>query len=135
MPFRHFRHWTKKVADFTRSRPPQSDDDFLRACNLPPHPHAAHIALTVRRVFAEEGSVDPAYIHATDRYPEDLSILPSWDSIDLLDILFRLERDLHRKLPRTLFPTSVGRTVFPTHFRVDQFIHRLLDACQTQATP
>lgn len=119
MALRHFRHWTEKVADFTRGRVPQADDAFIAACHLPPQPDARRISLVVRRVFAEEGSVDPAFIYAEDRYPEDLGILPSWDSIDMLDIIFRLEKQLNVKIGR----------VMPTRFTVREFIHRLLEVC------
>lgn len=124
MSLKHFRHWTKKVADFTRGRASQADGAFIADCDLPRNADAERIALVVRRLFAEEGSVDPQFIYASDRYPEDLGILPSWDSIDMLDIVFRLEKQLNLK---------IGRGALPMRFTVREFVHRLLEVCGESA--
>ena len=57
------------------------------------------VALVVRQVFAEEGSVDSKFIYPTDRYPEDLEILPSWDSLDYVDLIMRIEEKLDIRIP------------------------------------
>lgn len=118
MWLRHFRHWTTKVAEFTAGRTPQPDDEFLAACSLPPGDKSVRMALAVRKVFGEEGSVDPRFILASDRFPEDLSILPFWDSIDLLDLVFKLEQELHIKITMNTLP-------YP-RFTVREFVHGLL---------
>src|SRR5688572_23201458 len=94
MSLRLFRHWTTRVAEFTHGRAPQPDAAFVADCHLPALPEAERVALIVRAVVAEEGSVDPQFIFANDRYPEDLEILPSWDSPDWLDFIMRLEEKL-----------------------------------------
>ena len=82
------------MAEFTNGRTPQPDTSFLADCQLPALADAERVALIVRALVAEEGSVDPRFIFATDRYPEDLEILPSWDSPDWLDFIMRLEEKL-----------------------------------------
>src|SRR5262245_16814247 len=94
MSLRLFRHWTTRVAEFTQGRTPQPGAAFPADCQLPVLPDAERVALIVRAVVAEEGSVDPQFILAGDRYPEDLEILPSWDSPDWLDFIMRLEQKL-----------------------------------------
>ena len=94
MSLRLFRHWTTRVAEFTQGRTPQPDAAFVADCQLPAVPDAERVALIVREIIAEEGSVDPHFIFASDRYPEDLEILPSWDSPDWLDFIMRLEKKL-----------------------------------------
>jgi hypothetical protein len=109
---RLFQHWTTRVAEFTQGRTPQADAEFLTDCKLPAAPHAQRVALIVRAVVAEEGSVDPRFILASDRYPEDLEILPSWDSPDWLDFILRWRRNSTFASPiamRTNCTWSVGR--------------------------
>ena len=116
---RHFRHWTKKVADFTAGRVPEADDGFLADCDLPPGAEAVRVALAVRKVFGEVGSVDPKFIRPTDRFPDELGVLPGWDSIDMLDVVFRLEKELNVKVWRN--------PVLPVErFTVRDFVHSLL---------
>src|SRR5881227_1559115 len=98
MPLRLFRHWTTRVAEFTQGRIPQPDIAFVADCQLPAVPDAEPVALVVRAVVAEEGSVDPQFIFASDRYPEDLEILPSWDSPHWLDFIMRLEEKLNIRI-------------------------------------
>jgi len=79
------------------------------------------VALAVRRVVAKLGKVDPALIRATfpslattrrtklgkvdpaliraaDRWPDDLGILPFWDSIDFLHFVLSMELELKCKI-------------------------------------
>jgi acyl carrier protein len=114
---RHFRHWTKKVAEFTAGRTPQSDEVFLVGCELPTDPDATRCALAVRKVFAEEGSVDSTFIFATDRFPEDLGILPFWDSIDRIDVALHLEKELGVKILHYNLPQQ---------FTVREYTHALI---------
>jgi acyl carrier protein len=47
---------------------------------------------------AEAGSVDPQFVFASDRYPEDLEVLPAWDSPDWVDLIMRLEEKLNIRI-------------------------------------
>ncbi len=93
--------WWKTAAemaeDFARKREPYPDDDFVRDCELPDTPEAQRVCLAVRRSVASYGMVDPLFIRASDRFPEDLRELSGWDSIDLLAWVFELERELGKK--------------------------------------
>jgi len=122
----HFRTGTNKVAEFTEGRRPQADGEFLAACDLPADSRATRYALAVRKVFAEEGSVDPQFILAADRFPEELGVLPFWDSIDMLDLVFRLEKELRVKIPGNPFPRK---------FSVRQFIHCLISSVPPDSPP
>src|SRR5262249_61076713 len=65
---------------------------------LPAGLEATHAALAVRRAVANLGSVDPGFIRAEDVYPDQLGVLPFWDSIDWLAFLFELEEQLGTKI-------------------------------------
>ena len=129
MSLRPFKHWTIRVAEFTQGRTPRSDDAFLADCGLPDDPDARRIALVVREIFAEEGSVDPKFIYAADRYPEDLEILPSWDSLDHLALIMRIEKKSDIRIP----DRDVGNLCQP-RFTVGEFIAVLVASCHRRRT-
>jgi len=83
---------------------------------------AKRVALIVRQVIAEEGSVDPRFIYATDRYPEELSVLPSWDSIDWIDFIMRLEEKLNMHIP-----DRDAERLITSRFNVEQMIDRIVE--------
>jgi hypothetical protein len=98
MIFRYLR-WLfpsaeQKVAFFCKDRAPQSDEQFLAECHLPADPEADRVALAVRRAVANMGSIDPTFIRADDVYPDQLAMLPFWDSIDMMAYLWELEEQL-----------------------------------------
>ena len=124
MSLRLFRHWTTRVADFTQGRAPQPDAPFVADCQLPTLPDAERVALVVRAVVAEEGSVDPQFIFASDRYPEDLEILPSWDSPDWLDFIMRLEE----KLAIRISDRDAERLYMP-RWTVRELVQRVVSVC------
>jgi acyl carrier protein len=125
MSLRLFQHWTTRVAEFTKGRTPQSDDVFVAECGLPDDPEARRVAIGVRQVFAEEGSVNPQFIFATDRYPEDLEILPSWDSLDTVDLLMRVEEKLNIRIP-----DSDAERLFQLRFTVREFVAGMVAYCE-----
>jgi acyl carrier protein len=88
-----------KVADFTKVRERQSDQEFLRDLNIGNDPPAREVALAVRRAVAIVGQVDPLYIRADDRELHELSVLPLWDSMDWMQLLVALEEELSMKIP------------------------------------
>jgi acyl carrier protein len=124
MSLRLFQHWTTRVAEFTQGRKPQSDDAFIAECGLPDDPEARRVAVGVRQVFGEEGSVDPQLIFATDRYPEDLEILPSWDSLDTVDLLMRIEEKLNIRIP-----DRDAERLFQRRFTVREFVAGMVAYC------
>ena len=125
MSLRLFQHWTTRVAEFTKGRTPESDDAFLAACGLPDNAETRRIAIGVRDVFGEEGSVDPKFIFATDRYPEDLEILPSWDSLDTVDLLMRIEEKLDIRIP-----DRDADQLFRLRFTVREFVATMVAYCE-----
>jgi acyl carrier protein len=62
----------------------------------------ARTAVAVRRAVAGVGLVDPAFIFASDRFPDDLDVLPLWDSMDFLDLTLRLEKELDVEIPNRI---------------------------------
>src|SRR5947209_2219558 len=88
----------RKVAAFCEGRSGQPDDEFIAGCGLPPEPEAARVALAVRRAVAVIGSVDPRFIRADDVYPDQLGVLPLWDSMDWMAFTWELEKQLGTRL-------------------------------------
>lgn len=85
---------------FKANRTPQPDQEFVARCGFDPGGTSAVLALTVRRVIGECGSLEPTYIRDDDRWPEDLGKLDFWDSIDLLHFIFSVERAVGKKFRR-----------------------------------
>jgi hypothetical protein len=86
------------VDDFREGRTRQADEEFLRECGVEPGTEAARIALGVRRAVAGVGLVDPLFVTCNDSYPGTLEVLPLWDSMDWLCLVFELERELGQSL-------------------------------------
>lgn len=95
--WRIFKTAHGKVETFRKGRVRQTDDDFLVQCGLSKSEWRED-ALAVRRAVAHLGLIDPLLIHASDRFPEDLSELPVWDSMDWLTLYFEIEYQLGRKV-------------------------------------
>jgi acyl carrier protein len=122
--------WLRKTAQATRfqsRRDPQLDDDFISRCGFTPGTKAASLALTVRRVIGECGSVDPSFIHADDRWPEDLGQLDFWDSIDLLHFVFSVEDATEAKLELDDEMDCLFRRGFVVSEMTKHFVKCLLD--------
>src|SRR5262245_49944784 len=94
MGWRWTRTAEEMAADFARGRQTQTDEQFLTDCGLANHPEASRTALAVRRSVAGYGMVAPEFIRASDRYPEELTNLSGWESIDMLGWILELEREL-----------------------------------------
>jgi acyl carrier protein len=76
-------------------RPQVRDDDFLRACELPDeNPWTRGLALATRNALAEASGVPPGTIKADDSFQHEV-----WDSLDWLDIIFRIEKAAAVKIP------------------------------------
>jgi acyl carrier protein len=69
---------------------------------LPDGPEAARIAIGVRRAVASVGLVDPLFIRASDRFPEELGALPLWDSMDWMSLVLALEEELGQAPPQVI---------------------------------
>ena len=89
-----FRTPGQKVAAFCRGRSRQPDNQFIANCGLPPEPEAARVAIAVRRAVGRVGSVDPEFIYADDAYPDQLGVLPLWDSMSWVEFFLALEVEL-----------------------------------------
>jgi hypothetical protein len=88
----------EKASAFAATRASQTDEEFVRDCGLADDAEAAALALAVRRSVARYGMVDSKAIRASDRYPEELSALSNWDSLEMLGWFFELEKQLGRKV-------------------------------------
>lgn len=100
--WRIFQTAHTKVADFRRGRSRQPDERFVAGCGLPDTPEAARVAIGVRRAVAYVGLIDPLFIHAEDRFPEELGVLPLWDSMDWMSLLLELEGELGEPPPKAI---------------------------------
>jgi hypothetical protein len=121
----------RKIATFCEGRSKQSDDEFLAACGLPSDPEAARVALAVRRAVAAIGSVDPQFIRAEDAYPDQLGVLPLWDSMDWFAFTLELEEQLGQRLP------DPEKVLVAVHVSIKQMaadVYRLINK-QTAAEP
>lgn len=85
------RRATRLAACRWRERPPMSDDDFLRACEIPDEPLRVAVALAARRVIAELGTVPPETNRPDDSFAHDLVRLPFWDSLDWMGLVLGIE--------------------------------------------
>ena len=101
MKWRWWRTADEKAADFAKDRERQTDEQFFSECGLPDTAQTVRIALAVRRSVASVGAVEPEYIRTNDRYPEELAALSGWDSLDFLDWVFQLERELGNEVHPT----------------------------------
>jgi hypothetical protein len=101
---RKWFHWIcpdpkRQIANFCKDRSRQPEEQFLAACGLPSDDReAAQVALAVRRAVAKTGSIDPLFIRAEDVYPDQLSLLPLWDSMDWCFFTMALEEELGTRL-------------------------------------
>ena len=100
--WRIFKTAHAKVADFRAGRIRQPDEQFVADCSLPDDPEAARVAVGVRRAVASVGLVDPLFIRASDRFPEELGALPLWDSLDWISLILALEEELGKPPPQPL---------------------------------
>ena len=91
------------AANFTANRAPESDTAYLAECGLPTTPIAQQVAVAVRRSVASYGMIESAFIRAADRYPDQLIDLSGWDSLDFVDWIFALERELDMTIPLAAF--------------------------------
>ena len=88
---RWWRMADEMAADFATKYPAQSDAEFLAECGLADAPVAA---LAVRRSVATYGMVAPDHIRSGHGCPGALMELSGWDSLDFLEWVFELEREL-----------------------------------------
>ena len=125
MKWRWWRTADEMAADFAADRTPETDEQFIAACDLPETPEAVRVALAVRRSVASYGMIAPKFIRATDGYPDELGELSGWDSIDFLAWIFELERELDMPVSREAFndirqPFTVKDLVLATYRFVQQ---------------
>lgn len=104
---RFFRTAHDKVDEFRAQRSRQPDPEFLAECDLPDGPEAVRVALAVRRAVGSVGLVDPLFIRASDRFPEELGVLPLWDSLDWISFVLALEWELEDEAPREILDWRV----------------------------
>ena len=84
----------EQIAKFCAGRSTQSDEQFLLASGLPPDAETARVAIAVRRAVANIGAVDPQFVRPDDAYPDQLAVLPLWDSMDWFAFRMELEEQL-----------------------------------------
>jgi acyl carrier protein len=84
----------ERVAQFCAGRSPESDDVFLSDLGPTIDPETQRIALAVRKAVGRVGSVGAEWIRASDAYPDQLSLLPIWESMDWVIFVMELEEAL-----------------------------------------
>lgn len=112
MAWTFFQSDHAKVDEFCVGRTRQSDADFVLDCGMRDNIQGARAALAVRRAVAGVGLVDSAFIRADDRYPDDLEALPLWDSMDFVDLIMRIEKDLETRIPNSIAEQLVNYNGF-----------------------
>ena len=75
------------------ARAPQADADFAHACGVEPDSTAAARIAAMRRALADATGISPHTIRADDEFGD-----PIWDSLDWLDVAFRIEKALDVKV-------------------------------------
>lgn len=91
-----FKSKRQRVQEFSDSKPPESDEEFVSGCGV--SSATAHIAIGVRRVIARLGSVEPAFICHDDLFEGRIDRLPFWDSLDTIGIVMELEEEFGVKI-------------------------------------
>jgi len=77
------------------ARPQTTDQEFLRGCGLPGEdPLSRKLALATRYALAEASGVPPGTVKADDPFRHEI-----WDSLDWLDVIFRIEKAVAVKIP------------------------------------
>jgi acyl carrier protein len=114
----------RQASRFKSGRTLLSDEEFIARCGFEPETTAASLAVVVRRVIGECGSVEPTYIRPDDRWPEDLGKLAFWDSIDLFYFIFSVEEATGRRLN----PDDELRHAFRTGFVVSELTQHIVAA-------
>jgi hypothetical protein len=89
----------KSIESFLR-REQVNDFLFLASLGLLPQSEHACVALEARNLFATLGQVPGWTLRRDDRFYPDLGKLPFYDSIDMLSIVFQLEKSLDLHIPK-----------------------------------
>jgi hypothetical protein len=74
--------------------------------------------------------VEPSYIRDDDRWPEELGVLPFWDSIDFLHFAFSVERATGMKL----VTVDALQSYFYSGFVVSGLVRRVVQMLEDRAT-
>lgn len=106
-----------------QSRPSQSDEEFLQGCEIPAESPQAALALCVRRAMAEAAGVRLTTIHSTDSMQDSI-----WDSVDMLDIWFRVEKSAGVKLKRNWMDAGRGKTEDPLEIYVSHLVRSITES-------
>jgi acyl carrier protein len=102
----------RRHVDQWRRRPPVSDAEFARACDLVPGtPQAAH-AVAVRRACANVIAVPAETIRADDRLDD-----PIWDSIGLIELVMELEETTGVDIPDSALDAAFANGPAQTRVR------------------
>ena len=76
----------------------------------------------MRRAVAHIGLIDPQLIHALDRYPEELDVLPLWDSMDWLPLILEMEYQSGWEISR-----SMNDWALQPSFSVKDLVHAVVE--------
>jgi hypothetical protein len=112
---------TRTHCDAWRARPRQEDKDFVRVCGVPPNSESAKLALSVRMSLGNAAGVPPETIHADDWMRDRI-----WDSIDMLDIHFRIEKAANVKVVSRWVNESLGEMRDCSEFKVSDCVRVIL---------
>jgi hypothetical protein len=99
------RWYRQQVRRMASDRPSLPDAEFLRA--VPAGPGDESLWLAVRRAVADSVGLPAEAVHPQDRLADLWRM--QWLGPDLLDLVFRLERQLSVKIPRRSVVKYTGR--------------------------
>jgi hypothetical protein len=114
---------TRAYCDAGRERPRVEDAEFVRACKIALNSESAKLALTVRSALGEAAGVPAQTIHADDSMRDRI-----WNSIDMLDIHFRIERAANVKVVSRWVNESVREMRDWSKLKVSDFVAVILES-------
>jgi acyl carrier protein len=78
-----------------------NDAEFLKGCGIEPNSPHAQLTIAIRQAFADAGGVHQEAIRAEDLIEDHF-----WDSIDWLDVVFRIEKAALVKVPKPMWDNA-----------------------------
>jgi acyl carrier protein len=105
-----------------------SDAQFVRGCGFVEGSREAQVALGIRSILGELGDVATGAICPHQTFQKDLAGLGSWDSLDQVDFMMRLEDLLDIRIPDDVGERFTGirdDELIRPDFTVAEMIRRL----------
>jgi acyl carrier protein len=129
---RAHRRITLEAAERWRKRPIMADGEFLKRCGVADELLKADVALAIRRVIAELGTVPAATIRPDDSFYHDLVQLPFWDSLDWVELIMCIEEEFDARVPDSVIDDAMKLAGgYHADLRVEHVVQAVVTAvCQ-----